>query len=189
MSTLDYLKMPFSAHGAWDKLSQVHPAIWKTLLSLVLPLSLIPPAMLIYAGGHHPEVYWMTASAQRFQMIAALFLVAELCTVPLMAQAIKTIAEAHHVRVELRDTLLLAAISAVPMWLSALALAIPSLLLTVSLLVVGLLAALMLLFQGSTTILKISNDMEAQEICSQAYAVGALVWTLLCVFVKLSLMS
>lgn len=187
MSTLDYLKLPFSSHGAWDTLSEVHPSVWKTLLLLVLPFSLIPPITLMYAGSHHAAVYWLDGSRQRFEMIALLFLLAELATVPLMALAIKTIAGAHDITVAYRDTLLLAALSAVPMWLSSLALLIPMLLPTVCLLLAGLLLSLVMLFSGSRSILKIADPIEAQSVCTQAYAVGALVWALLCVFVKMAL--
>jgi len=120
MSLLNYTKMPFSFHDGWDKVGVVHPSVLRTFLLLVLPFSLIPPAMLLYAGSHHASVYLMDATFSRWQEVALVFLIAELLTVPLMGWILQSIASVHKMSVDFKDTFLLAAIVAVPMWLSSL---------------------------------------------------------------------
>lgn len=189
MSTLHNTGLPHSLHGAWEALSKVHPRIWKTFLLLILPFSLIAPLMLAYAGSHHAAEYLIDAPLRRWESVAAAFLIAELCTVPLMAAAIKIIAAAHAIEADYKDTLLLAAISALPMWLSALALAIPNLIVTLAILVLGLLSAPLLLEHGSRSILHIDEPVQAQSLAFQTFALGALVWVVLGAIVVLPLLA
>lgn len=174
---------------AWDKLGAVHPSVWKTFLLLVLPFSLLPPVMLVYAGNHHAAQYLMDATPARWEITALVFFLAELMTVPLMAWVLKSIASVHNVAADFKDTFLLAAISALPMWLSAFGLGIPSLWFMIGLILLGLGCAANLLYQGSRRILNITDPIEAQSLAYQAFSVGGVVWVLLCAFVVLPLMT
>jgi hypothetical protein len=189
MNLLNYTKMPFSFHDGWDTVVSVHPSVLKTFLWLVLPFSVIPPAMLLYAGSHHASTYLMDAAFSRWQEVALVFFIAELLTVPLMGWLMKNIAAVHNMTVDFKDTFLLAAITAVPMWLSSLGLAIPNLWAMIAIVVFGLLAAASLLYHGTYTILQMDEEIEAQSLSYQAFAVGGVVWVLLCTFVVLPLMN
>lgn len=189
MSLLNYTKMPFSFHDGWDKVGVIHPSVLRTFLLLVLPFSLIPPAMLLYAGSHHASVYLMDATFSRWQEVALVFLIAELLTVPLMGWILKNIASVHKMSVDFKDTFLLAAIVAVPMWLSSLGLAIPNLWAMIGVVVLGFLAAVSLLYRGTYSILKMDEQIEAQSMSFAAFSVGAIVWIMLCAFVVLPLMN
>ncbi|MBI3284772.1 MAG: DUF1282 family protein [Burkholderiales bacterium] len=189
MSLLNYAKMPFSFHGGWDVVAGVHPSIRKTFFALILPFSLIPPLSLLYAGGNHGAIFLVHASFSRWQGVAIAFFVVELLTVPLIGWVIKNIAATHNIVADSKDTFLLAAITAVPMWLSSLALAIPHLWLMMGIVVSGLLAAASLLYHGMYTVLKMSDQIEAQSMSYEAFAVGGFVWAMLCVFVVVPLMG
>lgn len=189
MRFLNYTKMPFSFNEGWDEVGAVHPSVWKTLFLLVLPFSLIPPAMLLYAGSHHPAAYLIDAPFSRWQEVALVFLIAQLFTVPLMGWLIRNIAQVHKLSVDFKDAFLLAAIVAVPMWLSSLGLAIPSLWATIGIVVLGFLAAVSLLYHGTYSILKMEEQVEAQSMSFAAFSVGAIAWVLLCAFVVLPLMN
>lgn len=189
MSLLDYTKMPFSFNDGWDEVGAVHPSVFKTFLLLVLPFSLIPPAMLLYAGSHHASVYLMDAPFSRWQDVALVFLIAELLTVPLMGWIIKNIASVHKLSVDFKDAFMLAAIIGVPMWLSSLALVIPNLWAMIGIVVLGFLGAISLLYHGTFSILKMDEQIEAQSMSFAAFSVGAIVWVLLCAFVVLPLMN
>jgi len=189
MSLLNYTKMPFSFHDGWDKVGVVHPSVLRTFLLLVLPFSLIPPAMLLYAGSHHASVYFMDATFSRWQEVALVFLIAELLTVPLMGWILQSIASVHKMSVDFKDTFLLAAIVAVPMWLSSLGLAIPNLWAMIGVVVLGFIAAVSLLYRGTYSILKMDEQIEAQSMSFAAFSVGAIVWIMLCAFIVLPLMN
>ncbi|NMM28771.1 MAG: YIP1 family protein [Glaciimonas sp.] len=189
MSQLNYSKMPFSFNDGWDKVGAVHPSALKTFLLLVLPFSLIPPAMLLYAGSHHASVYLMDAAFSRWQDVALVFLIAELFTVPLMGWIIKNIASVHKLSVDFKDAFLLAAITGVPMWLSSLGLAIPNMWAMIGVVILGFLAAVSMLYYGTFRIFKMDEQIEAQSMSFAAFSVGGIVWVLLCAFVVLPLMN
>lgn len=189
MSPLNIVKLPFSSADGWDSLRLIHPKIVETFLFLTLPFSLIPPAMMVYAGGHHGNIYPVNAAMDRWIEAAFAFLALELLTVPLMAWLIKQIAAAHEIKTDIKDAFLLAAITAVPMWLSAFALALPYLWPTIAILFLGLIISGCLLYRGSQSFLRTSEALEAQAIAAEAFAGGALVWVLLCAAVVLQLMK
>lgn len=189
MNPLNYMKMILSFDDGWDEVRALHPSVAKTFLLVVLPLSLLPPAMLLYAGMHHPLAYLMNAPFSRWEIVATTFLVTELATVPLMGWVIKNMAGMHKIQANFNDTFLLAALAAVPMWVSSIALAIPSLWILIVALVIGLLASASMLYHGTYTVLKLDDDEEAQALSSSAFSIGGLVWAFLCAFVVLPLMT
>jgi hypothetical protein len=188
MSLLKYTKMPFSFHDGWDTVYAVHSSVWKTYLLLVLPFSMIAPAMLLYAGSHHAAAYLMDATHVRWQAVALTFFVAELLTVPLIGVMIRQAAAVHKIAADAKDAFLLAAITSIPMCLSSLGLAIPSMWVMIGLVVLGLLVAASLLYHGCYYILKMDEPMEAQSLSAEVFAAGGVVWALLCGFVLLALM-
>jgi len=189
MSFINYAKLPFSFHDGWDELGAARPSLLKTFLLLVLPFSLIPPAMLIYAGSHHASLYLLEAPSGRWQVVASVFLIAELLTVPLMSWVVKTVASAHKIPAEDKETFLLAGVTAVPMWLSSLGLAIPSMWAMIGLIMLGLFLSASVLYHGAYSLLKMKDKVEAQALSFEVFSTGALVWALLCAFVVLPLVN
>lgn len=189
MNMLQVVKLPFSFRDGWNEVSAVHPSVWKTLLLIVVPFSLIAPLMLLYAGDHHGASYMIDAAPARWQMVAKLFLLAELLTVPLMALVIQARAHKRGSVLAFKDAFLLAALSAVPMWLSALALASSEPWIVAGAALFGLFVAANTLYHGSFRILKMSNPLEAQELSYQVFSVGALVWVMLCSLVAIPLIA
>ncbi len=186
MSLLHYLRLPFASGDDWQLLQKARRSARSTFLLLTLPLSLLPPAMLLYAGANHAEAFRMAGGPERWQMLAALFLVVELLTVPLMAWLIKEIAAQRQIAVTFNDAILLAAVTAVPLWLSSLGLAIPHLSLAVPVLLLGLFLAGTTLYHGTFSFLKMSEPIDAQSLATEVFAAGALVWVLVCVFIVLN---
>lgn len=189
MNLFNLSKMPFSFHGGWDTVVTVHPSVVKTFLLLVLPFSLVPPAALLYAGSDHASMLQLSATAIHWQQMALVFFIAELLTVPLMGWLIKSIAAEHKITVDFKDTFLLAAIIAIPMWLSSLGLMLQDLWSMLGISIVGLLAAASLLYHGTYAVLKMSDQFEAQSLSYQVFSVGALVWVMLCASIVLPLMT
>ena len=51
------IQIPFSSSAGWDEIRSRQPAIIKLFMLLVLPMSLIPPVMLYYAGTHYGDAF------------------------------------------------------------------------------------------------------------------------------------
>lgn len=187
MNLVNLTKMPFSFHGGWDTVIAVHPSIIKTFLLLVLPFSLVPPAVLLYAGSDPASLLRLNTAPASWQAIALVFLVAELLTVPLMGWLIRSCAAERKIAANFKDTFLLAAIIAIPMWLSSLGLLLPELWSMVALGLAGLMAAASLLYHGTYVVLKMDDQFEAQSLSYQVFGVGALVWAMLSAYVLLHL--
>ncbi|HEY6093982.1 MAG TPA: YIP1 family protein [Gallionellaceae bacterium] len=179
MKPLDYPKMVFSYHAGWDELRGIHPSIVKVSLGLVLPLSLVPVLMIALAGYLHGNYYEPGASLQRWYEVAAMFFVAELATVPLMAWVIHTIAkdEGHPIRPQ--DSYMLAAVTPIPLWLSSLTLLVPNLGFNAAIGLLGLVASGSLLYHGVSAILGIEEALDVQDVTYKVYAIGAIAWGLL----------
>jgi MFS family permease len=189
MTMLTYLKMPFSFRAGWNQLSATHPSVWKTFLLLSLPFALIPPLMLVLAGGQHGAAYLVDATPARWQAVAFIFLIAELLTVPLMGWVIGRIAASRGLVVRFEDAFRLAAICALPMWLSSLVLLIPQMWVVIAGIVGGLLVAADMLYHGSASILNISDRTQAQSLSYEVFSAGCLAWVFLCALVIVPLIG
>lgn len=189
MNIINVSKMPFVFHGAWDVLFEIHPSIAKTFLLVVLPFSLIPPAILLYVGEHHAPLFWLATGDSRWSAVAMIFFVAELFTVPAMAWLIKFIASQHQMRCEFKDCFLLAAIVAIPMWVSSVGLIAPSLWIISQIAVIGFLASAGLLYHGIYSFLKMHEPFEAQSLSYEILAAGLITWLMLCAFIILPLIE
>ncbi|HEY8102541.1 MAG TPA: Yip1 family protein [Burkholderiaceae bacterium] len=189
MKPIAYSKMLVSFHDGWDEVQTIHPSIAKTFWLIIMPFSLLPPAMLLYAGMDHPTAYMSDALFSQWQDVAVLFLFAELISVSLMAWAIKQMALARNIAADFKDTFLLAAITAIPMWLSSLGLVVPNLWFTMTIAALGLVASASLLYHGIFAILKLEDEMDAQALSYATFSVGIFVWVVLCTFVIVPLMN
>jgi hypothetical protein len=189
MKPSTYSKMLISFHEGWDEIRSIHPAIAKTFWLVIMPFSLMPPAMLIYAGVNHPTAYMSNAVLSQWQDVAVLFFVAELVSVIVMAWSIKQMALSRKIDADFKDTFLLTAITAIPMWLSSLGLAIPNIWATMGLAAIGLAASASLLYHGIFAILKLEDEQDAQALSYASFTVGIFVWVILCTFVIVPLIN
>jgi hypothetical protein len=179
MRPLDYPKMMFSFHAGWDELRRVPPSIIKVTLGLVLPLSLVPALMIALAGYLRGNYYEPGVPLQRWYDVAGLFFLAELATVPLMAWVIHSIARDKGHPIPFHLSYLVAALTPIPLWLSALSLVLPNLLFNTVIAFVGLGASGSMLFHGVSAILGIEESLDVQDVTYKVFAVGAIAWGLL----------
>lgn len=189
MKPLDYPKMMFSFHTGWDELRGIHPSIVKVSAGLVLPLSLVPALMIAAAGYLHGNYYEADLSLQRWYDVAGLFFLAELATVPLMAWVIHLIAKDKGHPIQFHDSYLLAAVTPIPLWLSALSLFVPSLQFNGTIGLLGLMASCSLLYHGVSAILGIEETLDVQDVTYKVFAIGAIAWGLLVALLVLPIMG
>ncbi|MFC6672455.1 Yip1 family protein [Marinobacterium aestuariivivens] len=188
MTVFDIPRMFVSSHGGWDELERVHPSVIKLFLLLVLPFSLVPPAMIEYAGLHYGSRFFPGAEAGSWAVSAAVFFVAELVTVPLMAWAIKSNGETRKVRIPYHDAFTIAAVAAIPLWVSALGLFVPNLAFVVTLAMLGLIGAISLVYHGIEAVLHMHEELEVASLTFTTLAIGILAWAGLLVLIFMPLL-
>ncbi len=179
MSILNMGKLFISPHAGWDELARIHPSVFKLLGLLVVPLSLIPPLMIEYAGHHYAVTLFPTVSAQAWSAAALFFLVAELLTVPLMAWAISAVSHSRGIRSSYRDALTLASIAPIPLWFSALALFSSNIVVIAGIVGLGLVGSVLLIFRGVEGLLGVEEDVVAFDLAYVVTAMGLIAWILL----------
>jgi hypothetical protein len=183
-----YAKMLFSSHDGWDEVDRVHPQISTMLLFLVVPMSVVPPTMILYAGFEYGSQYFEAASGGTWVAASLIFLIAELMTVPLMAWAIKSIAATRRISTEYRDTFAVASIAAVPMWLSSVALFVPSPAFVIGVVLIGLLVSISIVYHGIAGMLHMHEEVEVSSITYTTISLGIVAWMFLIALVFLPLL-
>jgi hypothetical protein len=179
MSMLQVHKLFTTTQGGWDEVARIHPSTIKLFGLLVVPMSLIPPLMLEYAGHHYGATVFPNASAVAWSIAALFFLVTELITVPLMGWGIKVVANSKEISTNYHQAFTLASIAPIPLWLSALALFSSNVIFILAVVALGLVGSVMLIFRGVEGILKVEEDLVAFNIAYIVTAMGLIAWALL----------
>jgi hypothetical protein len=176
MNLLMFPKM-LSSHGeGWDWLMRVHPSVVKTFLLYVVPMSLIPPAMLLFANQAYGEEMLGNMSMREAWILAALFYIAELAMVPVMAAAVQRIAAMAKGRPAYHDAFVFAAVAPTPLWLSALFLFIPSLAINALAMAVALMLSGVLIYEGTYRMFELEDDSQLLLLTGSILAAGLVAW-------------
>lgn len=179
MNPLQMPNMIFSFHGGWDELIRIHPSISRILAVVVLPFSLLPPAMIYYAGGNYGEIFVAGASPEQWHIAAGIFFLAELLTVPVMAWLMHLASRANDVAADYHDCFAVAAIAPIPLWISSLVLFIPNLAVGVGVGTLALACSLALTYRGVYTLLHMHENLRAFQMATVVTGAGLLAWLLL----------
>ena len=177
ISTLS--RMPFSSKAAWPELAKVDSQIAKLFLLLVVPLSLLPPAMIYLAGGHHGDAFVQGYAAKPWAHIAFVFFLGEIASVTLMGWLIRQVAATWHGSISYRNAYLLAAIAPIPLWFSSLGLLVTSIALNAALSIAALGLSCALIYQGVRSLCAVAEDIEAAAVTQVVFGAGLMVWGLL----------
>ncbi|RTQ99408.1 Yip1 family protein [Halomonas nitroreducens] len=178
MTLTTLLALPFST-PSWAALRKHRPSITALILWLVLPLSLVPPLMLYYAGTHYGDAFLTGFGDKQWRFITTIFFLAELLTFAVMGWLIHEIANAGTRRIAFRDAYLLAALAPVPLWLSSLGLVVPSLTVNVAIALGALGVSCGIVYHGLQGLCRIHEDVEAMSATYTIMAVSVLAWGLL----------
>ncbi len=176
MNILHIHRLFASSADGWEELARPRPSALRMFMLLVLPFSLIPPLMLEYAGHSYGTVMFPASVAHAWSIAALFFLFAELITVPLMAWAIKTVANSKGISSDYHDAFMLAAVAPVPLWLSSLALFSDQPGVVVGVVVLGVIASVVLIFRGVQRILKVKESLVAFDIANIVTSFGLIAW-------------
>jgi hypothetical protein len=165
------------AGSAWSELGKDRSAPAGSLAWLVLPLSLLPPAVLAYAAAGHPLL--QTAAAAPWERIAVAFFVAEIVAFAGMGWLIRTLGARYKIDVGWRDAYLLAAVCPVPMWLSSLGLLVDNMGITLAIGLAGMWLSEALAFRRTHALGRGRGEPEATGFASSVVGAGLVAWALL----------
>ncbi len=172
-------QLPLSTERGWPELVTARPRLSRLFLLVVLPLSLLPPAMLWFAGTNHPQMFPADYGTKPWGEVAAVFFVAEIATVLGMGWLIRQVAATHGLSIDRHDARMLAAIAPVPMWLSALGLLIPNFLVAVAIAIAGLALSCGIVYHGILALCRTREDVVAGGIVQTVIGAGLVAWAFL----------
>lgn len=177
--------LPLSADQGWPEIERIHPRLLKLFAFIVLPLSLLPPAMLYYAGSRYPEAFLPQAADKDWALVAAAFFLTELATLLAMGWLIKAVAETDGLRIDYHDAYLLAGIAPIPLWLSSLGLLVPSLAFNAVLSLAALGLSCGIIYHGIEGLCHTREGVTAASIVQTVIGAGLVAWALLLMLVVL----
>lgn len=186
MVTPYYFKMLNASNAGWDEAGRSDSVV-NSLFYLVLPLALVPPLMILYAEYEYGASFFPAATNAIWMTSAAVFLIAELLTLPLMAFAIKSVAATRGIRTEYRNTFAVVSISAVPMWLSSFALFLSEPLFVIAAVLFGLIASIYLTYHATKGLLHKHDELEVAAITHTTISLGVVTWVFLITLILIPL--
>lgn len=183
MFTCRSRKLAIIARAAWLLAGSIHPSLSRVFLGIVLPLSLLPPLMLYYAGTWHGDDFMPGFAARSWGSVALIFFLAEMATVAALGPIIRGIAYLNGVATDSESPYLLAFAAPIPLWLSSLALFVPSFIFVAAVCVLALAFSCVIIYHGVGTLLRVREDIVAGSIAYGIMACGMIAWAMLLVIV------
>ena len=181
MNPVTVLKLPFTHQRGWKELQRRKPSIPTLAWGLVLPMSLLPPLLLYYAGTHYGDAFAAHFADREWRFITTILFLAELLTFFVMGWLIHSVVNAtHEMSIDYHDAFLLAALAPLPLWSSAIVLLVPSLLLNVLAVLAALGISCSLVYHGLQALCeRRDNDVVTMSVTYTIMAAGVLAWGVL----------
>lgn len=187
MTPHEPLKMLWSYSNGWLDLVRLHPSVRRTFAFYVAPLSLIPAAMIFYAGITNHEMLAPSISAREALVVAITFLLAELAMVPLMAAIIQQMGELVDIRPDYHDAFMLASIAPTPLWLASLALFVPSAVFVIVIMAAAWIACAALIYHGTPPLFNLQDHRKSRLMSHFVIGAGVMAWVALMVVLAMVL--
>lgn len=173
------LMLPFSSREHWQVVRSTSSTPLLLALLLTMPLSLIPPVMLHYAGTQYGNVFIPGFADKPWFVISIIFFFAEWATFLLMGWLIHNICTTYQKQISYQDAYLLSIIAPIPMWLSGLGLFIPNLMAVASIAIAGLILSCIIVYRGLRGLALIDEDVEAMAFVQTILGACVIAWLLL----------
>lgn len=176
---MNWTKLPrmiISPHAGWDDVERSHPSVRAMFLRLVLPMSLLPPAMILFASSHVGAERFPGMPFTIWVLLAVVFFVLELLSVPLMSRLIRMVAAGKGSHADEHSAYMVAAIAPLPLWLSSLVLLQSQIWPIVVVPLIALAASAGLVRNGVERMLKVTEEVDAEELSMIVITVGMLAW-------------
>lgn len=180
MNMTMFPKMLSSHDEGWAWLMEVHPSVFKMFALYVLPMSLIPPAMLLYGiDSYGGMMMGGSISPEQARILAAIFFVAELIMVPVVAAVMQRLGDVVESRPAYHDVFAFAAVVPTPLWLSSLVLLVPSLTVIALVTAGALFVSALLIYEGSCRTYQLDDEGKTRLLAGSILAAGLVAWVVL----------
>jgi len=176
-------QLPLSADHGWPEIARLQPGLLRLVVFSLLPLSLLPPAMLYYAGSHYPEVFLAQPAGKDWEAIAVAFFLLEMATLTGMGWLIRQVAATNGMRISQDQAYFLATIAPVPLWISSLGLLVPSLGFNVLLSLTALGLSCAIIYHGIQGLCHTREGVPAAATVQTVIGAGLIAWALLLLLV------
>lgn len=177
--------MLVSEKTGWDEIDKSHFSARWFFKSLVLPMSLLPPALYAYAELAHPGAIFPLSvpalTALQLTVVGLVFYGMQLLMVSYMAMLIQRMSMSRDHDPGYDSAYALAAIAPVPLWLSSLALLVPSTWFTVAVVALAWVGSFALIRHGVRPLLHINDEKTAHYVANMVTMAGVAAWVVLLV--------
>lgn len=160
----------------WDAFARSHMSVLRLFLFYAVPLSVVPPAMIYYAGITYGGNLLPALSSIQLQVIGLVFFLAELAMTFVVAYVIQRMGEVIDIKPAFEDAYKLAVVVPTPLWLSPLFLFIPSFMVNLTATSVALMLSGMLIYYSVPTVLKVEERGHAILLSGSILAAGLVAW-------------
>lgn len=169
--------LPHMPHWAmWETFTHTHLSTMKLFFSYALPLSIVPPAMIYYAGVMYRGGILPDLTNAQLRDIGIVFFVAELAMTFLMAYIIQRLGQLVDIKPPFEDAYKLTLVVLTPLWLAPLFMFIPSFVLNLIAGALALILSGMLIFYSVPPILKVEDHGHATLLSGAILAAGLVAW-------------
>lgn len=179
MSIMTFARMLSSHDEGWAWLMRIHPSVVRMYVFYVVPMSMLPAGMLLYAANASGATILGNLSQSEALALASLFLIAELLMVPVMGAVVQRIGDMVGMRPAYHDAFAYAAVVPTPLWLSSLALAIPSAAINALATAAGLVLATALVYEGAYRVFNTADQDKLRLLSTCVLAAGLVAWAAL----------
>lgn len=166
----------FSPRAGWQALMAQRPSTNRTFVNVALPFALLPPAMILFAANTVGAAHFPAIEAGLWELVAAVFLVAELLAVFLMAWTFDASVRAKGGRSDMDGAFLIAAIAPLPLWISSLGLLSGNLTVAAGAALLGFVASAVLIRHGVRSVLAAQHVVCPRQVSLRVIGYGALTW-------------
>lgn len=169
----------------WSRLIHSKPTIPGIFFLHVVPFSLIPPLMLMLAGGKYGGQFFPTMGSTKLLVIAIVLFLVELAAVPIMAILIRQLGELGEIHPSYKDSFIIAAVAPTPLWMAPLFLLLPSALVNGVVVTLAMMATAGLLYYGIPVVFRMKEQGHAILVFGAVLTAGtvALGFLMVCTLV------
>lgn len=181
MNPLNIFWLFASPSKGWNQLVNSKPSIHQLYMLHVIPLSLIPPLMLYFAGSRFGGQLVPALPESKLLLVGLILFLVQLVVVPVMAVIVRQLAEVAEIKPDYKEAFILAAVAPTPLWLAPLFLLVPSVMLNLAVVSLAMMAAAGLIYYGIPAVFNLKEPGHALLMFGAVLIAGVVAWGFLMV--------
>lgn len=183
MSMISIVRMPFSRLAVWPDLFRQGSTTRHVFWALVLPMSVLPPAMLLLAGRYH-QGFWPYVNDKPWALTAAVLFFVELLSVFFMGWLVRQVVHSFSLHdMGYSRAYTIAAVAPVPLWLSSVALAVDSFAFNTVVCAIAFCISCALIYQGIRAACSRQETVVTASATHVVIGAGLALWIMLLLWV------